>query len=66
MLCELTKIEEAYDYAGPWVAYADSQANIYGGARTGFSTSVTLKSYAASGASASKIVCQFTGSRLRT
>ncbi|KAI0338406.1 hypothetical protein BDW22DRAFT_711587 [Trametopsis cervina] len=46
----------AYDYAGSWLTYADNQANLYGGARTGVSTDAAVKWYTSSGASASKIV----------
>ncbi|KAF6760385.1 glycoside hydrolase family 18 protein [Ephemerocybe angulata] len=45
----------AYDYAGSWLTYVDNQANVYGGARTGFSTDVALTYYLNHGASANKI-----------
>lgn len=45
----------AYDYAGSWLTYADNQANLYGGARTGFNTDSAVKFYLGAGASASKI-----------
>ncbi|TEB25052.1 hypothetical protein FA13DRAFT_1260153 [Coprinellus micaceus] len=45
----------AYDYAGSWLNYVDNQANVYGGARTGFSTDAALTYYLNNGASASKI-----------
>ncbi|GLB41081.1 putative glycosyl hydrolase 18 family protein [Lyophyllum shimeji] len=45
----------AYDYAGSWLTYADNQANLYGGARTGFNTDNAVKWYLANGATASKI-----------
>ncbi|KAF8874737.1 glycosyl hydrolases family 18-domain-containing protein [Infundibulicybe gibba] len=45
----------AYDYAGSWLTYADNQANLYGGARTGFSTDAAVKYFTSHGASASKI-----------
>ncbi|KDR70278.1 hypothetical protein GALMADRAFT_894859 [Galerina marginata CBS 339.88] len=46
----------AYDYAGSWLTFSDNQANLYGGARTGFNTDSAVKFYLASGASANKIV----------
>lgn len=46
----------AYDYAGSWLTYADNQANLYGGARTGVSTDAAVKWYLSQGASAGKIV----------
>jgi len=45
----------AYDYAGSWLTYADNQANLYGGSRTGFNTDSAVKWYLANGATASKI-----------
>ncbi|KAG5645943.1 hypothetical protein DXG03_004733 [Asterophora parasitica] len=45
----------AYDYAGSWLTYADNQANVYGGSRTGYSTDSALKWYLSKGATASKI-----------
>ncbi|KAG5635932.1 hypothetical protein H0H81_009645, partial [Sphagnurus paluster] len=45
----------AYDYAGSWLNYADNQANLYGGARTGFNTDNAVQWYLANGATASKI-----------
>ncbi|KAG6828944.1 hypothetical protein H0H92_006232 [Tricholoma furcatifolium] len=45
----------AYDYAGSWLTYADNQANLYGGQRTGINTDNAIKWYLAQGASASKI-----------
>ncbi|KAJ3487291.1 hypothetical protein NLI96_g3646 [Meripilus lineatus] len=45
----------AYDYAGSWLTYADHQANLYGGERTGVSTDAAVKFYVANGASAGKI-----------
>ncbi|KAF8066810.1 glycosyl hydrolases family 18-domain-containing protein [Lyophyllum atratum] len=45
----------AYDYAGSWLTYADNQANLYGGSRTGFNTDSAVKYYLANGATASKI-----------
>ncbi|PPQ84685.1 hypothetical protein CVT25_014216 [Psilocybe cyanescens] len=46
----------AYDYAGSWLNYSDNQANVYGGARTGFSTDAALKFYFGAGASPNKLV----------
>ncbi|GJE98248.1 glycoside hydrolase family 18 protein [Phanerochaete sordida] len=46
----------AYDYAGSWLTYADNQANLYGGARTGVSTDAAVKWYLSQGAAAGKIV----------
>ncbi|KAI0684658.1 glycoside hydrolase superfamily [Cytidiella melzeri] len=46
----------AYDYAGSWLTYADDQANLYGGARTGVSTDAAVKWYTSQGATTSKIV----------
>ncbi|KAG6816385.1 hypothetical protein H0H87_006534 [Tephrocybe sp. NHM501043] len=45
----------AYDYAGSWLTFADNQANLYGGARTGFNTDNAIKWYLSQGATASKI-----------
>ncbi|KAI0036407.1 glycoside hydrolase superfamily [Vararia minispora EC-137] len=45
----------AYDYAGSWLTWADNQANVYGGARTGVSTDKAIIWYLANGATASKI-----------
>ncbi|KAJ3564511.1 hypothetical protein NP233_g8251 [Leucocoprinus birnbaumii] len=45
----------AYDYAGSWLTFADNQANLYGGARTGVNTDSAVKHYISSGASANKI-----------
>ncbi|KAG6865811.1 hypothetical protein C0991_011616 [Blastosporella zonata] len=45
----------AYDYAGSWLNFTDNQANLYGGARTGFNTDNAVKWYLAQGATASKI-----------
>ncbi|RDB26841.1 Chitinase 1 [Hypsizygus marmoreus] len=45
----------AYDYAGSWLSFADHQANLYGGARTGFNTDNAVKWYTANGATPSKI-----------
>ncbi|KAF9259245.1 hypothetical protein L218DRAFT_670920 [Marasmius fiardii PR-910] len=45
----------AYDYAGSWLTYADNQANLYGGQRTGVSTDQAVSHYLSSGATASKI-----------
>ncbi|KAF8998382.1 glycosyl hydrolases family 18-domain-containing protein [Cyathus striatus] len=45
----------AYDYAGSWLTYADNQANLYGGVRTGLSTDSAVQYYLSSGATASKI-----------
>ncbi|KAF8919477.1 glycoside hydrolase family 18 and carbohydrate-binding module family 5 protein [Mucidula mucida] len=45
----------AYDYAGSWLTYADNQANVYGGARTGVSTDAAIKYFTGAGATASKI-----------
>lgn len=50
-----TRHPKAYDYAGSWLNYVDNQANVYGGARTGFSTDAALTYYLNNGASASKI-----------
>lgn len=46
----------AYDYAGSWLTYADNQANLYGGARTGVSTDAAVKHFISAGATAGKIV----------
>ncbi|KAH9475936.1 Chitinase 1 [Psilocybe cubensis] len=46
----------AYDYAGSWLTYSDNQANVYGGARTGFSTDAAVKFYFGAGASPNKFV----------
>ncbi|KAJ7058105.1 glycosyl hydrolases family 18-domain-containing protein [Mycena amicta] len=46
----------AYDYAGSWITFADNQANLYGGARTGFSTDAAVKHFLSAGATASKII----------
>lgn len=45
----------AYDYAGSWLTYADNQANLYGGTRTGVSTDAAVKYFVSAGASISKI-----------
>ncbi|KAJ6600774.1 glycosyl hydrolases family 18-domain-containing protein [Mycena sp. CBHHK59/15] len=45
----------AYDYAGSWLTFADNQANLYGGARTGVSTDAAVKHFISSGATAGKI-----------
>lgn len=45
----------AYDYAGSWLAFADNQANLYGGARTNVSTDAAVKWFTSHGAAASKI-----------
>ncbi|KAF8649213.1 hypothetical protein AX16_005940 [Volvariella volvacea WC 439] len=45
----------AYDYAGSWLTYADNQANLYGGARTGISGDAAVNYYISRGATASKI-----------
>ncbi|KAG6878469.1 hypothetical protein C0993_006311 [Termitomyces sp. T159_Od127] len=45
----------AYDYAGSWLNFSDNQANLYGGARTGFSTDNAVKWYLSEGATSSKI-----------
>ncbi|KAF9524949.1 glycoside hydrolase superfamily [Crepidotus variabilis] len=46
---------QAYDYSGSWLTYADNQANVYGGARTGYQTDAAIKWYTGNGALASKI-----------
>ncbi|KAF8958428.1 glycosyl hydrolases family 18-domain-containing protein [Flammula alnicola] len=46
----------AYDYAGSWLTFSDNQANLYGGARTGFNTDSAVRFYLGAGATASKIV----------
>ncbi|KAG6372994.1 glycoside hydrolase family 18 and carbohydrate-binding module family 5 protein [Boletus reticuloceps] len=46
----------AYDYAGSWLSFADNQANLYGGSRTGVSTDAAVKHYISSGATPGKIV----------
>lgn len=48
-------ISQAYDYAGSWLAFADNQANLYGGARTNVSTDAAVKWFTSHGAAASKI-----------
>ncbi|PFH51661.1 carbohydrate-binding module family 5 protein [Amanita thiersii Skay4041] len=45
----------AYDFAGSWLTFADNQANLYGGSRTGFSGDSAITHYLSSGATASKI-----------
>ncbi|KAG6836888.1 hypothetical protein H0H93_001719 [Arthromyces matolae] len=45
----------AYDYAGSWLNFTDNQANLYGGARTGFNTDNAVKWYLGQGATSSKI-----------
>ncbi|KAF9465417.1 glycosyl hydrolases family 18-domain-containing protein [Collybia nuda] len=45
----------AYDYAGSWLTFADNQANLYGGVRTGVSTDAAVQWYISNGASAGKI-----------
>ncbi|PAV18117.1 glycoside hydrolase family 18 [Pyrrhoderma noxium] len=45
----------AYDYAGSWLDFADNQANLYGGSRTGVSTDAAISFYLKSGATAGKI-----------
>ncbi|KAJ7182618.1 glycoside hydrolase superfamily [Mycena crocata] len=45
----------AYDYAGSWLTWADNQANLYGGARTGVNTDSAIKHFVSSGATANKI-----------
>lgn len=45
----------AYDYAGSWLTWADNQANLYGGARTGVSTDAAIQWYLSKGATVSKI-----------
>ncbi|RXW11215.1 hypothetical protein EST38_g14640 [Candolleomyces aberdarensis] len=45
----------AYDYAGPWLTWADNQANVYHGVRTGINTDSALTWYLQNGATASKI-----------
>ncbi|KAJ6567740.1 glycosyl hydrolases family 18-domain-containing protein [Mycena vulgaris] len=45
----------AYDYAGSWLTFADNQANLYGGTRTGVNTDAAIKHFVSSGATASKI-----------
>lgn len=51
----LTTFLQAYDYAGSWLTYADNQANLYGGARTGVSGDAAVAWYLSHGATASKI-----------
>ncbi|KAJ7905078.1 glycoside hydrolase superfamily [Mycena leptocephala] len=45
----------AYDYAGSWLTFADNQANLYGGARTGVNTDAAVKHFVSSGATVGKI-----------
>ncbi|KAG9219949.1 hypothetical protein CCMSSC00406_0006862 [Pleurotus cornucopiae] len=45
----------AYDYAGSWLSFADNQANLYGGTRTGVNTDDAVKFFTSHGATASKI-----------
>lgn len=45
----------AYDYAGSWLTFADNQANLYGGSRTGVSTDQAITFYLQNGATAGKI-----------
>ncbi|KIK95212.1 carbohydrate-binding module family 5 protein [Paxillus rubicundulus Ve08.2h10] len=44
----------AYDYAGSWLTFADNQANLYGGSRTGVSTDEAVKHYVSGGATSTK------------
>ncbi|KAG9311364.1 glycoside hydrolase family 18 and carbohydrate-binding module family 5 protein [Chiua virens] len=46
----------AYDYAGSWLEWADNQANLYGGSRTGVSTDAAVQYYLSSGATPRKIM----------
>jgi chitinase len=46
----------AYDYAGSWSTVTDHQANVYGGAITGFSTDTAVNYYLSKGATASKVL----------
>lgn len=46
---------QAYDYAGSWLSFADNQANLYGGTRTGVNTDDAVKFFTSHGATASKI-----------
>jgi GH18 family chitinase len=48
-------IYQAYDYAGSWLTFADNQANLYGGARTGVNTDAAVKHFVSSGATVGKI-----------
>ncbi|KAF4607345.1 hypothetical protein EYR38_001413 [Pleurotus pulmonarius] len=45
----------AYDYAGSWLTFADNQANLYGGTRTGVNTDDAVRFFTSHGATASKI-----------
>ncbi|THH17165.1 hypothetical protein EW146_g3590 [Bondarzewia mesenterica] len=45
----------AYDYAGSWLTWADNQANLYDGVRTGVNTDSAIKWYVSQGATAGKI-----------
>ena len=47
---------QAYDYAGSWLNFTDNQDNVYGGARTGFSTDQAVKFYLGNGATPSKVI----------
>ncbi|KAI0090629.1 glycoside hydrolase superfamily [Irpex rosettiformis] len=55
-LMALTYIRKAYDYAGSWLTFADNQANLYGGQRTGVSTDAAVSWYISQGATPDKIV----------
>ncbi|CAE6459038.1 unnamed protein product [Rhizoctonia solani] len=46
----------AYDYSGSWSEVSDNQANVYGGASSGVSTSASTKWYLSKGASKEKFV----------
>ncbi|CUA67005.1 Endochitinase 1 [Rhizoctonia solani] len=46
----------AYDYSGSWSKVSDNQANLYGGAYSGVSTSASTEWYLKSGASKDKFV----------
>ncbi|CAE7219908.1 unnamed protein product [Rhizoctonia solani] len=46
----------AYDYSGSWSEVSDHQANVYGGALSGVSTSASTKWYLEQGASKEKFV----------
>ncbi|KAF9066642.1 glycosyl hydrolases family 18-domain-containing protein [Rhodocollybia butyracea] len=45
----------SYDYAGSWLTWADNQANLFDGQRTGINTDMAVNGYVAAGASINKI-----------
>jgi len=47
---------QSYDYAGSWLSWADNQANMYYGSRTGYSTDSALDWYISRGATPAKMI----------